>query len=168
MIRHPASIIAIVLVLGAVAFWIGRTLLNRPKENRMPDDLVRALAEPDAFVLSHKVADVPDAVRQAYARESRGLEFAMADPDGAWEPTDMIRDASLPRRRLTTVATGKGYCILFYQRGGIARTDIAAVFHLRGNQADAVWRAYVPPNVDTPGALARVLKDNSYSPAPLL
>src|SRR5689334_19382727 len=84
---------------------------DHPKEYTLPDDLVEALSNPSQFRLDHKVANVPESVRAAFAHATNVTSFSMADPGGRWEATDAIRDASLPRRRLSTLAIGSGLCL---------------------------------------------------------
>ena len=92
----------------------------------------------------------------------------MADSGGRWEATDVIRDASLPRRRLSTLAIGSGLCLLFYERGGIRRDDNVAVFRMSNGRAEAIWHAYVSRAVINPASLAKALKENDYQESPFL
>ena len=108
----------------------------------MPDDLVKALSNPSQFRLDRKVVNVPGSVRAAFAQANNVTSFSMADSGGRWEATDVIRDASLPRRRLSTLAIGSGLCLLFYERGGIRKDDNVAVFRMANGRAEAIWHAF--------------------------
>jgi hypothetical protein len=46
----------------------------------------------------------------------------MADPGQKWNATDSIIDSTLPGKRLIWAGIGNGYCVVHYERGGIAHT----------------------------------------------
>ena len=133
------SIFAQGTLKGTVAV---RAKNDHPKEYALPDDLVKELSNPSQFRLDRKVANVPESVRAAFAQANNVTSFSMADSGGRWEATDVIRDASLPRRRLSTLAIGSGLCLLFYERGGIRKDDNVAVFRMANGRAEAIWHAF--------------------------
>jgi hypothetical protein len=139
---------------------------DQPRQYPLPDDLIRALSNPSQFRLYRKVTNVPEAVRSAFAKAADEETFSMADPGGRWEATDVIRDASLPRRRLASVAIGSGLCLLFYEHGGIGKNDNVAVFRMADGRAEATWHAYIPHAVVNPTDLAKALQEKSYREAP--
>lgn len=143
-----------------------QTQLDQTRRYRLSDDLKSALHIPSQFVQYHKVADVPQPVRLAFAKAAEEENFFMADPGGKWEATDVIIDARLPRRRLSAVAVGAGLCLLFYEHGGIGRNNNIAVFRLGNGQAEANWHAYVPDDVVDSISLAEALRKNQFREAP--
>lgn len=138
---------------------------DQPHYYRLPGELMGALAKPDSFHLERRVANIGSSVRLAFAKAA-GESFSMADPNGKWEPTDVIRDPRLPRRRLASVAVGEDLCLLFYEHGGIEKTDNVAVFRISGDHAEPIWHAYVSHDVTTPSALRRALEEKKYLEAP--
>jgi|SRR5215471_11576837 len=78
-------------------------------------------AQPNNFRVHRSVADIPDSVRSAFAKSTNESGFLMADPNGRWEATDVIRDPELPRRRLASVAISGELCLLFYEHRGIGK-----------------------------------------------
>ena len=70
-------------------------------EYLLPDELTSALAQPNNFRVYRTLANIPDSVRSAFAKAADENSFLMADPNGRWESTDVIRDPQLPRRRLS-------------------------------------------------------------------
>jgi len=79
----------------------------------------------------------------------------MAGPNRQWEATDVIRDPQLPRRRLTSVAIGGQFCLLFYEHGGIGKNDNVAAFRISEDHAEPIWHAYVTTDVRNPTARER-------------
>jgi hypothetical protein len=70
----------------------------------LPDELISALVKPSNFRVYRSVTNVPDSVRSAFAKAADEKSFSIADTNGQWEATDVIRDPQLPRRRLASVA----------------------------------------------------------------
>lgn len=135
-------------------------------EYPLPNELISALAEPSNFLVYRSVANVPDSVRSAFAKAADEERFAMADPDGRWEATDVIRDPQLPRRSLASVAINGELCLLFYEHGGIGKNDNVAVFRISDDHAEPIWHAYLAHDVANPTALAMALQQKSYREAP--
>ena len=108
------------------------------REFPLPADLLSALNEADDFQIGHRLAAIPDSVKRSFARAADLDAFLMAEPGGRWEAGDPILDARLPRRRLVAVATLRSFCLVFYERGGLATTNNLAIFRLNPNGAEAV------------------------------
>jgi hypothetical protein len=105
---------------------------------------------------------------EANAAQSKAgqVDFLMADPNGRWEATDVIRDPELPRRRLASVAMSAELCLLFYEHGGIGKNDNVAAFRISDNHAEPIWHAYVPHEVANPTELTKALQEKHYREAP--
>ena len=131
----------------------------------MPDELISALAQPNNFRVYRSVANIPDSVRSAFAKAADENSFLMADPNGRWEATDVIRAPQLPRRRPASVAISGELCLLFYEHGGIGKNDNVAAFRI-SDHAEPIWHAYVAHDVANPTALAKALREKGYREAP--
>lgn len=77
----------------------------------------------------------------------------MAEPQAEWQSTDVIYKLGLSRRRLGKVALSKSFCILFYERGGIAWSYHIVVFRLVQDKAKLVWGAASFQTVADPASL---------------
>ncbi len=109
----------------------------------MPRELLSALEKPGDFRVGHGVSDIPDSVKNAFAKATQGSsnehKFSMVEPGAwPWNATDVIRDG-LPRRRLKSVATNNSICLVFYEHGGLGKTDDIAVFRIHDDEARAIW-----------------------------
>ena len=62
----------------------------------------------------------------------------MAEPEAAWQGTDIIRKPKLPRRRLGKIALSELFCLLFYELGGRGHSYHVAVFRLAPNDTTLV------------------------------
>ena len=107
------------------------------------------LSEPDRerflrgwFVEITRVEAFPDPLRPAY-REANGTRFTMADPGEPFQATDVIYDASLPRRRLVFAGQQDRRFLIHYEQGGIARSYRLDFLEVGGdNRARVVWEGY--------------------------
>lgn len=122
-----------------------------------PADLLSALERPDGFVVDRGMGAIPENVRAAFAKAAGDKSFAMAEPGGAWRATDVVLDRHLPHRRFIAVAKSAEFYLVFYERGGIARSDNVAAFRMVNGAAEPVWHAFVPPGVADPAGLREAL-----------
>ena len=133
----------------------------RPLPKTLPDDLLTALNRSNEFTLRYKVSDIPDSVRTAFAKAAEEVAFSMAEPKGAWEATDVISDPSLPRRRLYSVATNGSFCLVFYEHGGIGKSNNVAAFRFSSAGVEPVWHAYLDPGVEDSAGLRVAIERNN-------
>ena len=78
----------------------------------------------------------------------------MAEPGDKWQSTDVILEPGLPWRRLTAVAASPKFCLVFYERGGIGKSNNVAVFRMSPGGAEPVWLAYLNDPISDPANLA--------------
>jgi hypothetical protein len=66
----------------------------------------------------------------------------LAEPGQNWEPTDVIMDSKLPRKRLIWAATDGEYFVVHYERGGIAHSFHILVAELKHGSTNprVIWR----------------------------
>lgn len=149
-------------MMGAVLAACAVVLLASP-----PADLLRALERPGDFRISHKVSDIPESVRTAFAKAAKLDKFEMAGPGARWQETDVIETPPLPWRRLRSVAISSSFVLVFCERGGFGESQNIAVFRLSGSSAEALWHAYVESPVADPTALRREIEERKTIDSPL-
>jgi len=132
--------------------------------NHLPADVWTALKDARSFETRRSVSAIPASVRAAFAKAVGDESFAMAEPGGEWQVTDVTEKPELPRRRLRGVAQSKSLCILFYELGGRAESDHVAVFRLKDGGAELAWQAVLDWKSKTdrvaadPGALLAAIE----------
>jgi len=124
----------------------------------LPGDLLSALRSANNFQVRHSIASIPPLVRAAFAKATH-QEFSMAGPGEQWQSTDFIIEPRLPWRRLTAVAVGANFCLVFYERGGIAKSNNVAIFRLSSREVAPVWHAYLDSSVADPASLAVAINE---------
>lgn len=72
-----------------------------------------------------------------------GGDGKLAEPGQNWNATDVITDPTLPGKRLIWAAIGGEYCVVHYERGGIAHSFHILVAKVTKNDSKPtmVWRA---------------------------
>lgn len=96
----------------------------------------------------HSVNDLPNDIADGTFvprfGPPREETWKLAEPGAPWEPTDVITDASLPRRRLILAGCTVKVCVVYYESGGIARTEHLVAFVQKEGRYAAVWHAFGP------------------------
>ena len=158
------------IILGCLILLIGmgvavvrhiRVKKAALQPHALPDDLMSALQSANGFQVRHAIADIPPLVRAAFAKATH-QEFSMAEPGEQWQSTDVIIEPRLPWRRLMAVAVSVNFCLVFYERGGIAKSNNVAVFRLSSRGADPVWHGYLDDSVADPASLAVAIDEKRF------
>jgi len=99
----------------------------------------RVLQDASRFHEVHATTNLPPAV-VALCRDDDGR---LAEPGQKWEVTDVITDATLPRKRLIWAATDGEYFVIHYERGGRGHGFhvLVATCQPKDGDAKVVWRA---------------------------
>lgn len=93
-----------------------------------PDDLVRHFLD-GHFGIINKVEALPKPVLKAYT-EVGGSRAVLANPGKSFEATDVIRNPSLPRKRLIFAGVSGNKCFVHYEQGGLGHSFRVAFFEL--------------------------------------
>jgi len=99
----------------------------------------KALQNSGSFRDVHTTTNLPPAV-VALCADDKGR---LADPGQKWEATDLITDASLPRKRLIwAVAGDQCYYVVHYERGGRAHSfHVLVATRKKGEtKVTVIWR----------------------------
>jgi hypothetical protein len=105
---------------------------------KLSAELRKALQDSKRFHEVRSTTNLPPAVVALCADENGRL----AEPGQNWEPTDVIMDSKLPRKRLIWAATDGEYFVVHYERGGIDHSFHILIAKLKPSDANAkvVWR----------------------------
>ena len=83
---------------------------------KLPTEHRKVLQNASRFHEIHTITNLPASVVALCADHNGRL----AEPGQKWEPTDVIRDPNLPRKRLVWAARGDNYYVIHYESGGRA------------------------------------------------
>jgi len=132
-----ASIALLVVLVGVTFVLRGGATRRQPlgeapliqfQKTAKPNESVKIFLSGD-FEIIKSVAALPEPIRKLYT-EAGGSRFVLADPWQKFEATDVIRDASLPRKRLIFAGVSDKQCFIHYEQGGIGHSFHLALFEL--------------------------------------
>ena len=73
----------------------------------------------------------------------------IAEPGAAFQRTDVIATPKLPIRRLVAAGCTTEYCLVYYERGGVAHTWHVALFHWTPEATRFEWGGTAPGGLAT-------------------
>lgn len=91
------------------------------------------ISQRQEFLEVHQKTGLPPAVVKAFWGD-------IADSGEAYRETD-VANSNLPLRRLLVAGISPKYCIVNYERGGLAHSYAAVLFAVHGRDADPIWTA---------------------------
>ena len=106
------------------------------RDCRQPDDVPVALSgalrdhvKNGRFQIVTSVRGLPLGVRGGLQALFGGKTLDIAEIKAEFQATDVILKPNLPPRRLVAAGCAIEYCLVYYERGGIAHTWHVALFH---------------------------------------
>ena len=145
-------LVLVMLGAGILALhpWRGRTepLGESPlityESTSTPDPTVRQFLEGD-FELIKDVKFLPRPVQQAFT-ETGGSRLVLVNPGQRFEATDVIRDTSLPRKRLIFAGVSGNKCFVHYEQGGLGHSFLVSFFELTSvDSMRPIWQGHCGP-----------------------
>ena len=89
---------------------------------------VRAHVKDERFGIVTSIRGLPLGVRDEL-QTMFGGSLDIAEAGTPFQVTDVVVDPKLPRRRLVAAGCSIDHCLVYYERGGIAHSWHAALFH---------------------------------------
>jgi hypothetical protein len=90
---------------------------------------LRTHVQDERFAIVTSIRGLPLGVRDALQTLFRSQTLDIAEPGAEFQATDAIVNLKLPFRRLVAAGCSYDHCLVYYERGGIARTWRLALFH---------------------------------------
>ena len=103
--------------------------------------------EPLAIVTS--IRGLPLGVRDGLQMLFGSRSLDIAEPGAEFQVTDVIGNPKLPIRRMIAAGCSTDHCLVYYERGGLARTWRVALFHWTPAATRFEWGATVPGGMAT-------------------
>jgi hypothetical protein len=73
--------------------------------------------------------DVRGELQRLFDSQSFDIALDIAEPGARFQETDVLASPKLPIRRLVKAGCSIDHCLVYYERGGRARTGHVALFH---------------------------------------
>ena len=127
-----------------VSLWLGVAAGSQvPAPMALPGPL-RAHVKDARFEIVTSVRGLPLGVRDGLQTLFGGPTLDLAEPKARFQATDVIVEPNLPRRRLVAAGCSTEYCLVYYERGGIAHTWHVALFHWTPAATRFEWGGAAP------------------------
>ena len=111
-----------------VIVWLAVLAGNQPAPVALSAGL-RAHVKDERFGIVTSIRGLPLGVRDRLQALFGSQTLDIAEPDAEFQVTDAIVDPKLPLRRLVVAGCSIDHCLVYYERGGSARTTYVALFH---------------------------------------
>jgi len=127
---------------------------------------LRAHVKDERFAIVTSIRGLPLGVREELQTLFGSQSLDIAEPGAEFQATDDIVNPSLPIRRLVAAGCSADHCLVHYERGGIARTRLVALFHWTPAATRFEWGGTAPGGLATIDDVRKaVLSGEIKSPA---
>ena len=141
-------------VIGVVSLWWDPPAARQPAA--LPRNL-RAHVQNERFDVVSSMGGLPGGVH-AELRTLFGSQTPdIADPGAPFQATSATADAKLPLRRLVAAGCSREDCLLYYERGGSARTWRVVLLHWTPSATRLEWGGIAPGSLTTIDDVRRAL-----------
>jgi hypothetical protein len=110
---------------------------------------LRAHVKDERFQIVTSIRGLPLGVRDELQTLFGSQTLDIADPGAQFQVTDAIVDPKLPGRRLVAAGCSTEYCLVYYERGGIAHTWHVALFYWTPAATRFEWGGTAPAGLAT-------------------
>jgi hypothetical protein len=110
---------------------------------------LRAHVKDERFQIVTSIRGLPLGVRDELQTLFRSQTLDIAEPGAEFQVTDVIVNPNLPHRRLVAAGCSIEYCLVYYERGGIAHTWHVALFHWTPAATRFEWGGTAPAGLAT-------------------
>jgi hypothetical protein len=107
-------------------------------------ETVRGHVKDERFQIVTSVRGLPLGVREELQTLFRTQALDIAEPGAEFQATDVVVNPKLPIRRLVAAGCSIEYCLVYYERGGIAHTWQVALFHWTPAATRFEWGGIAP------------------------
>jgi hypothetical protein len=137
----------LVCAIGA-GFWSAITGGQTAVPVALPGEL-RARVQDERFQIVSSIRGLPLGVRTGLQTLLGSPTLDIAEPGAEFQAGDAIVNAGLPSRRLAVAGCSYVRCLVYYERGGTARTWRVALFHWTPDETRFEWGGTAPGGLAT-------------------
>jgi hypothetical protein len=112
-------------------------------------EALRAHLKNEQLGIVTSVRGLPLGVRNELQTLFGSLSLDIAEPGAEFQVTDVIVKPNLPIRRLVAAGCSVQYCLVYYERGGIAHTWHVMLFHWTPAATRFEWGGTAPGGLAT-------------------
>ena len=133
-----------------VSLWSAVVIGNQATSTAALPEALRAHIKGERLDVVTSVRGLPLGVRDALQVLFGSQTLDIAEPGAEYQRTDVIVNPNLPIRRLVAAGCSTGYyCLVYYERGGIAHTWQVALFQWSPDATRFEGGGTAPANLKT-------------------
>ena len=110
---------------------------------------LRAQVQNERFGIVTSIRGLPLGVRDGLQKLFGSQTLDIAELGAAFQDKEVVGTSKLPTRRLVAAGCSYDYCLVYYERGGIARTWHVALFHWTPQATRFEWGGTAPGGLAT-------------------
>jgi hypothetical protein len=145
---NPRTLFVVFLAIGvslSSTVVIGRQAASGAELSQA----LRAEVKDGRFQVVTSVRGLPLGVRDALQTLFKSPTLDIAEPGAEFQVTDVVGTTRLPIRRMVAAGCTTNYCLVYYERGGIAHTWQVAMFHWTPAATRFEWGGSAPGGLKT-------------------
>jgi hypothetical protein len=112
-------------------------------------EALRAHVKNERWGIVTSIRGLPLGVRDGLQTLFGSQALDIAEPGAEFQVTDVVGNPKLPIRRLVAAGCSTDYCLVYYERGGIAHTWQVALFHWTPAATRFEWGGTAPGGLAT-------------------
>ena len=135
-----------------VSLWSAVVACSQATSPVALSEALRDHVKNERFQIVTSIRGLPLGVRnelQEMFGSQQTLDLDIAEPGAEFQVTDVIVKPQLPIRRLVAAGCTIEYCLVYYERGGIAHTWHVALFHWTPAATRFEWGGAAPGGLAT-------------------
>jgi hypothetical protein len=133
-----------------VILWSAVVIGNQAAPSGALSETQRAHVKDDRFQIVTSVRGLPLGVRDGLQTLFGTPDLDIAEPGTEFQVTDVIGTPKLPIRRMVAAGCSTtNYCLVYYERGGVAHTWYVALFHWTPAATRFEWGGTAPGGLAT-------------------
>jgi len=145
---NPRTLLAVVLAIG-VSLSSSVVIGSQASRASELSQALRAEVKDGRFQVVTSVRGLPLGVRDAMQMLFSSPTLDIAEPGAEFQVTDVVGTARLPIRRMVAAGCTANYCLVYYERGGIAHTWQVAMFYWTPAATRFEWGGSAPGGLKT-------------------
>ena len=110
---------------------------------------LREHLQAESFGIVTSIRGLPLGVRDALQILWETPTLDIAEPEAAFQVTDVVVKPNLPTRRLVAAGCSADHCLVYYERGGFVHTWQVALFHWTPAATRFEWGGTAPGGLTT-------------------
>jgi hypothetical protein len=132
-----------------VSLWCAVAAASQTQSAAALPETLRAHLKDERLQIVTSIKGLPLGVREELQTLFGSQTLNIAEPNAEFQVTDVVRNPTLPIRRLVAAGCSTDHCLVYYERGGIAHTWHVAMFRWTPEATRFEWGGLAPNNLAT-------------------